>query len=62
MKSPPLPAMYLGAIAQLREASLYLISSVSGGGKDMPEDAQNDIRLAMSILDQCSRLEKEAKS
>lgn len=61
MKSPPLSLIYMGAIADLRHGALSLIAAVSGAGKDMPEDATNDVRLAISILDQCARLEKEAK-
>lgn len=61
MKNPPLPIAYLGALKTLKEGALTLLASVTGAAQDMPDDAQNDVRLAVSILDQCSRLEKEAK-
>lgn len=62
MKKPPLPEAYSRAIGMMREGASMLIQAVSVYAEGIhTDDGLNDVRLAISVLDQCNRLEKEGK-
>jgi len=62
MKNPPDRTMYDNAINNLKFGASTLVRAVAALSAHLPEDAANDIRLAMQILEQCTRLEKEGQA